>query len=75
MVRKLCILVAILILFSANASAQALDARKVLEASAKAMGAVNLETIQYSADGWFSMMGPPFGPPRSLFLPHRPSRV
>src|ERR1019366_2098052 len=61
MLRRLCILVGLLTLIAGNASAQAVDARKALEASAKAMGAANLKTIQYSADGWFSQIGQTYG--------------
>lgn len=61
MVRRLCILVGLLTLIAGYASAQSVDARKALEASAKAMGATNLKTIQYSADGWFSQIGQTYG--------------
>lgn len=61
MVRKLCMLMALILLAAGSASAQAVDARKALEASAKAMGATNLKTIQYSGDGWSSMIGQTYG--------------
>jgi hypothetical protein len=61
MPRKLFIVVALVLLGAGSASAQAVDARKALEASAKAMGAVNLKTIQYTADGWFSQIGQTYG--------------
>ena len=61
MVRRLCILVGLLALAAGTASAQAVDARKALEASAKAMGATNLKTIQYTAGGWFSQIGQTYG--------------
>ncbi len=50
-----------LTLFAGTASAQAVDARKALEAAAKAMGATNLKKIQYSAEGWFSQIGQTYG--------------
>src|SRR5580704_4558663 len=61
MARKLCILVGMFLLFAVSASAQTVDARKALEASAKAMGLANLKTIQYSASGWFSQIGQTYG--------------
>ena len=48
MVRKLCLLVAFFILSAGISSAQTADARKTLEAASKAMGAVNVKTIQYT---------------------------
>jgi hypothetical protein len=44
---------------SATASAQ--DARAVLQASLKAMGGENLNTIQYSGAGWSSAIGQTYG--------------
>jgi hypothetical protein len=38
-------------------SAQAVDARKALEAAAKAMGTNNLKSIQFTADGFLSKVG------------------
>ena len=38
-------------------SAQAVDARKALEAAAKAMGTTNLKSIQFTADGFLSKVG------------------
>jgi len=61
MARKLCIFVGLFLALAGTASAQAVDARKALEASAKAMGAVNLKTIQYTASGWYSMIGQTYG--------------
>jgi len=61
MSRKLCILVGLSFLFAATASGQTVDARKALEASAKAMGLANLKTIQYTASGWFSQIGQTYG--------------
>ena len=61
MARRLCILVGLFLLFAGTASAQAVDARKALEAASKAMGVANLKTIQYSASGWFSQIGQTYG--------------
>jgi len=55
MKRRLFALVAFLTLIAGAASAQ--DARTVLENAAKAMGAVNMKTIQYSGAGWDSSVG------------------
>ena len=59
MVRRLLILVVVLGLPAATASAQ--DARAVLQASLKAMGGENLKTIQYSGAGWSSQIGQTYG--------------
>src|ERR1700720_2307383 len=59
--RKSCILAGLILLFAGTAPAQTVDARKVLEAATKAMGATNLKTIQYSANGWFSQIGQTYG--------------
>jgi len=40
-----------------TASAQAVDARKAIEAAAKAMGTTNLKSIQFTADGFLSKVG------------------
>src|ERR1700693_5413696 len=61
MARRLCILAGLFILFAGTASAQTVDARKALEAASKAMGAVNMKTLQYSASGWFSQIGQTYG--------------
>jgi hypothetical protein len=61
MARKLCLLVALFILSAGISSAQTADARKTLEAASKAMGAVNVKTIQYTAAGWFSQIGQTYG--------------
>jgi hypothetical protein len=61
MARRLCLLVSLFILFAGTASAQTVDARKALEAASKAMGAVNMKTLQYSASGWFSQIGQTYG--------------
>jgi hypothetical protein len=55
MVRRLFTLTVLLTLLAGAASAQ--DARVVLQNAAKAMGAVNLKTIQYSGAGWDSSVG------------------
>jgi L-ascorbate metabolism protein UlaG (beta-lactamase superfamily) len=53
---------ALLGVFVGTASAQQVkDVRSVLEASLKAMGGVNLKTIQYSANGWSSRIGQTYG--------------
>ena len=59
MVRRLLIVVALVGLSAATASAQ--DARAVLQASLKAMGGENLKTIQYSGAGWSSQIGQTYG--------------
>jgi hypothetical protein len=59
MTRRASILIALVCLVAATASAQ--DARSVLQASAKAMGLTNLKTIQYSGSGWFSQIGQTYG--------------
>src|SRR5690348_2160702 len=59
MTRRASILMAMLFLAAAAASAQ--DVHSVLQASAKAMGLANLKTIQYSGSGWFSMIGQTYG--------------
>ena len=59
MARRLCVLVAFLILAAGTASAQ--DARTVLQNSLKAMGGTDLKTIQYSGSGWSSMIGQTYG--------------
>jgi hypothetical protein len=61
MARRSCILVGLFLLFAGTAPAQSVDARKALEASAKAMGLANLKTIQYTASGWFSQIGQTYG--------------
>src|SRR5260370_40923521 len=59
MTRRASILIAVVCLMAATASAQ--DVRSVLQASAKAMGLTNLKTIQYSGRGWFSLIGQTYG--------------
>jgi glyoxylase-like metal-dependent hydrolase (beta-lactamase superfamily II) len=43
-------------------SLNAQDARAVLQSAAKAMGAANLKTIQYSGTGWNAAVGQSFNP-------------
>jgi len=59
MARRLLILVVLVGLSAATASAQ--DARAVLQASLKAMGGENLKTIQISGAGWNSQIGQTYG--------------
>src|SRR5258708_7457750 len=61
MARKLFFLVGLFILLAGPASAQTVDVRKGLEAGNKGRGVVNFKTIQYSAAGWFSQIGQPYG--------------
>jgi hypothetical protein len=49
--------VALFTLGARTASAQAVDARKAIEAAAKAMGTTNLKSIQFTADGFLSKVG------------------
>src|SRR6267154_5113744 len=55
MVRKLCVFIAFLSLIVGTAFAQ--DVRSVSQTAAKAMGATNLKTIEYSGTGWDSAVG------------------
>jgi len=60
MTRKACLIAlvfALLTLSSGTAFAQTVDARKALEAAAKAMGTTNLKSIQFTADGFLSKVG------------------
>jgi hypothetical protein len=61
MTRKVCLIAvvfaALLTLCSGTDFAQTVDARKVLEAAAKAMGTTNLKSIQFTADGFLSKVG------------------
>src|SRR6266480_2340995 len=59
MVKRLVMLVAVLMFVAASAQAQ--DARAVLQASLKAMGGENLKTIQISGAGWSSQIGQTYG--------------
>ena len=49
--------VALVTLGASTASAQAVDARKAIEAAAKAMGTTNLKSIQFTADGYLAKVG------------------
>ena len=60
MARKLSVLVVIILVLAAG-GASAQDAQAVLQASAKAMGATNLKTLQYSGTGWIAAVGQSFG--------------
>jgi hypothetical protein len=53
--RRSSVLLASAIMIAGIATAE--DARSVLEAAAKNMGAVNLKTIQYSGTGWDTAVG------------------
>jgi glyoxylase-like metal-dependent hydrolase (beta-lactamase superfamily II) len=53
-------LLALMALLAGNASAQ--DARAVLQAAARAMGADNLKTIQISGTGWNAPVGQSYSP-------------
>ena len=61
MTRKFCFLavafVGLLTLCWRTASAQAVDARKAIEAAAKAMGTTNLKSIQFTGDGFVANVG------------------
>ena len=61
MTRKVCLIAvvfaALLTLCSGTDFAQTVDARKALEAAAKAMGTTNLKSIQFTADGFLSKVG------------------
>ena len=61
MTRKLWFVAALVVVLAAltagSASAQAVDARKALEAAATAMGTTNLKSIQFTADGYLSKVG------------------
>ena len=58
MARKMCLLAALVVLFSAGASAQ--DARTVLQNAARTMGTNNLKTVQYSGHGFMTAVGQSF---------------
>ena len=49
--------VALFTLGARTASAQAVDARKAIEAAAKAMGTTNLKSIQFTGDGFVANVG------------------
>src|SRR3989304_225623 len=58
MARKMCLLAALVVMFSAGASAQ--DARTVLQNAARTMGTNNLKTVQYSGHGFMTAVGQSF---------------
>ena len=63
MTRKLCVVVALLALIVATGDTlRAQDARSVLQAAVKAMGAANVKTVQYSGTGWNAAVGQSFSP-------------
>src|SRR5213596_130305 len=62
MARKLCVASILLALIVAGDSLRAQDARGVLQAAVKAMGADNVRTIQYSGTGWNGAVGQSFSP-------------
>src|SRR5438874_8586188 len=62
MARKLCVASILLALIVAGDSLRAQDARGVLQAAVKAMGADNVRTIQYSGTGWNAGVGQSFSP-------------
>src|SRR6059036_1592015 len=62
MARKLCLVAVLLALIVAGDSLRAQDARSVLQAAMKAMGADNVRTIQYSGTGWNAGVGQSFSP-------------
>ncbi len=63
MARKLCFVVAILALIVVmQQAAPAQDAREILQAAVRAMGAANVKTIQYSGTGWNAAVGQSYSP-------------
>src|SRR5499426_4107847 len=63
MARKLCVVAALLVLVVVTRDTlRAQDARGVLQAAAKAMGAANVKSIQYSGTGWNAAVGQSFSP-------------
>src|SRR6185503_749825 len=48
---------ALITLGAGTTSAQTVDARKAVEAAAKAMGTTNLKSIQFTADGYVARVG------------------
>src|SRR5450631_2291725 len=61
MTGKIAIFATLVGLAGSAAAQNASDVRSVLEASLKAMGGVNLKTLQYSANGWSSRIGQTYG--------------
>src|SRR5438132_5770395 len=62
MAKKFCVAAVLLALIIAGDSLRAQDARGVVQAAVKAMGAANLKTIQYSGTGWNAAVGQSFSP-------------
>ena len=63
MARKLCVVAVLLSLTVVMGNTtRAQDARGVLQAAARAMGAANVKTIQYSGTGWNAAVGQSFSP-------------
>jgi glyoxylase-like metal-dependent hydrolase (beta-lactamase superfamily II) len=63
MARKLCFVVAVLALIVVmQQTAPAQDAREILQAAVRAMGAANVKTIQYSGTGWNAAVGQSYSP-------------
>src|SRR5207253_10033089 len=63
MARKLCFVVALLALIVVmQQAARAQDAREILQAAVRAMGAANVKTIQYSGTGWNAAVGQSYSP-------------
>src|SRR2546422_508150 len=61
--RKVYVAAALLALIVAmRETLRAQDARGVLQAAVKAMGAANLKTVQYSGTGWNAAVGQSFSP-------------
>jgi len=63
MTRKVFIAIGLMaVIFLMTNTLRAQDAKNVLQAAAKAMGAANVKTIQYSGTGWNAAVGQSFGP-------------
>jgi len=63
MARKVCVVVVFLAVIAVTGDTlRAQDAREVLQAAVKAMGAANVKTIQYSGTGWNAAVGQSFSP-------------
>src|SRR5437763_6190450 len=63
MARKLCFVVALLALIVVmQQTAPAQDAREILQAAVRAMGAANVKTIQYSGTGCNAAVGQSYSP-------------
>jgi hypothetical protein len=55
------VLLGLLVLSSSTSAQEVKDVRAVLQAANKAMGGVNLKTIEYSGAGWSSRIGQTYG--------------